>query len=252
MLFGMNETFILSAYNGLLKCDQSAGLSIWIREIADQAQKRAEIESAQVEDRIWGWDGPWDSLVTMMAEHHDLSERLPGVHIWKEREAGLQAVLYALLGIQAGEYDLLLAGGGGAVQEPPQAIQKMYEVAALVLASPALVGRLNLLPSGILTIKTISSSTLNMSEKVADAARQLIQKAGIEPEQLDLVCALNPGLEIPPGLQSQLEEVGFTDNSSLFKLVEVFTRLEKDHKQRALLLGMMGQRTVLAILLERL
>jgi acetyl-CoA acetyltransferase len=221
--------------------------------MADQALKRAGIEQVQVEDRIWGWDGPWDSLRGLMVGQGDLSEKLLGTHLWRGRDAGLQAVLTASLEIQAGDYDLLLAGGGGAVSDPlRESTWETYEAAALILASPVLVGKQNLLPSGILTTKIISSSTMNMNEKLAAATQQVLQKAGIEPEQVDQVCALSPDLEMPPGLLNQLEEANFPSCCSLFRLVEVFSRLEEDQKQRALLLGKLEPQAALAILLERL
>ncbi len=262
MLAFMNEPFILSAVQMQVRTDDPLSISqIWEKTLY-LAYQQSDLQPSLVEEQFWGWDNI--DLLNQTSLEGFLGDLLsgPGVHIQRGKDSSLQAALFASQVIQAGDRDLILAGGGKILPDDLE----QGDAGILVLASPDLAGKRNLLPRGSIAAKAlVSSSSLQMTDCLTLAAQQAIKKAGISFDQIELAAVSGIGLAATREWQrrmvddsGQVDWMGkligdlpptYTGVAGLVRLLEM---LEQDHLEYGLFLSMLDPDTACAIILERL
>lgn len=186
----MSEAFLLSAVRTLP--ETSAALPTVSRQCLDAAVQSSGANLARVEALLWGWDTPECDALDVPEIGQTAATRVQAGMLSSQQAVNLAAQI-----ILAGDADLILAGGGGS--------EDGSLPAALLLASPAAVGRYNLAPRAGLVARVFSRSDPQSGPWVGlPAARMALHRAGLGPEEIDLLELAGPDAGMVSGWAEQL------------------------------------------------
>lgn len=233
------EAYLIAAAQGPVQTLSAAPRSEQVRPILESLLQISGVPARRVQEIHWhgGEDEYW---LNRLGEAHGFGTDLARF-FWPVTPLLPHTILQLTArAVESGDRDLVLL-----------AQESSGRAVALLLASPAAVGRHNLIPRARIGAKLSLSGSV---DDLPSAAKKSLEQVGQELDGLAFLAAARPARALAnlfPGAQWILPGADLP-SGDLFLLAALLQRLEGEQRKCGLLLSSGPQKSGLATLLERL